>query len=83
MRVPVAARPGNLQIAALRLLTYSTVHELRAVELGFRKPRFLGFQKNIKISKAQFRFLFFFILCNLINRPHIKILNVIGEIHQS
>ena len=45
MRVPVAARPGcsNLQIAALRLLTYSAVHELMAVELGFRKPRFLGF----------------------------------------
>jgi len=35
-----------------------------------------------KPQKPNFGFLVFFILCNLINKPHIKILIVICEIHQ-
>jgi len=54
----------------------------RAVELGFKRPRFFQVFKNLKTSKAQFMFLCFFIMCNLINKPHVQILIVICEIHQ-
>jgi len=50
------------------------------VGLGLKKTRpVFRFFKKTKTSKAQFRF-FKFLLCNLINKPHIQI--VICEIHQ-
>jgi len=39
-------------------------------------------KKTLKTLKAQFRFLGFSFLCNLINKPYIKILIVICEILQ-
>jgi len=53
----------------------------RAVEVGFKKPRFLGFKK--KTGKAQCSFFrFLFLSCSLINKSHIQILIVICAIHQ-
>jgi len=49
-------------------------------ELGFKKPSFFGFLKH-KTSKGQFRFLkfFLFLLCNLLNKPHIQVLIAICD----
>jgi len=71
----------SLRAASERWLTIQS----RAVELGFKKPSFLKvFLKET--SKAQMPNLGFWVFwCrgpNLINKPHIKILMVICEIHQ-
>jgi len=64
------------------------VHTIRSTNrtlvatAGFKNLVFFRFFKP-KTSRAQFKFLkVFFILCDLINKPHIKILIVICEIHQ-
>jgi len=40
-----------------------------------KKPRFLGLKNFLKTPKAEFMFIGFYILCNLLNKPHIKIFN--------
>jgi len=52
------------------------VSSTTAVQLaGLKKPRFLGLKNFLKTPKAEFMFIGFYILCNLINKPHIKIFN--------
>jgi len=57
-----------------------TLLHTSAVELPFKN---VALKKPFKTSKAQFRsFRFLFLLCNLINKPHIQIWIVICEICQ-
>jgi len=51
-------------------------------EFGYKKRSFFRFKKRIKPRKPNVGFRGVFILCTLLNKPRIKILIVISEVHQ-